>query len=226
MIFPGMGTQYSPTGHTSSTPCPTQPNSIPYLSANIKYQIHTALDNTYNNGAGALNTASPMVQAVGRYSATQSERLSPCVSNKGGQGSYAAEVITKAHAALPVVAGTQNVIIFLSDGDFGASLSQLNGQSSKVNAQCEQAVTAAQAATAAGTKIYSVAYGAMTSGGCSTGDTRTPCTTMQAIASDPSTFYTTNATCNINGSANPPSQLPTIFQAITTSLTKPRLISN
>jgi hypothetical protein len=49
---------------------------------------------------------------------------------------------------------------------------------------------------------------------------------MKAIASDPSTFYTTKSTCNINGSANPPSQLPTIFQAITTSLTKPRLISN
>jgi Flp pilus assembly protein TadG len=220
MIFPGMGTQYSPTAH----PCPTQPSSVPYLSANIKYQIHTALDATYNDGAGALVRASPMVQAVGEYKTSGS--LSPCVSNRGGQGSYAAEVISKAHAALPVVTGTQNVIIFLSDGDFGASLSQLNNQSDKVSRQCEQAVTAAQTATAAGTKIYSVAYGAATSGGCSSGDTRTPCTTMQAIASDSSTFYTTSTTCKINGSANPVTQLPAIFQAITTTLTKPRLLLN
>lgn len=219
MIFPGLESQYSPTSH----PCPSMPDSLPYLAPNIKYQIHTTLDSTYNNGNGELVTTSPMVQAVGRYATSGS--LSPCVRNVGGQGSYAAEVIAKAHAALPVVAGTQNVIIFLSDGDFSASASQLNGQTAKVTAQCGQAVTAAQTATTAGTKIYSVAYGAASSG-CSTGDTYNPCSTMKAIASDASTFYTTNATCNINGSANPPSQLPTIFQAITTSLTKPRLISN
>lgn len=220
MIFPGLASQYSPTSH----PCPSMPNSAPYLSANVKYQIHTTLDSTYNNGDGALVHSSPMIQAVGSYP-TNNGGLTPCVSNRGGQGSYAAEVITKAHNALPVVAGTQNVIIFLSDGDFSASASQLSGQSSKVTAQCQQAVTAAQAATAAGTKVYSVAYGASSSG-CSTGDTYNPCSAMKAIASDSSTFYTTNANCNINGSANPPTQLPTIFQAITTSLTKPRLIAN
>ena len=58
MIFPGMGTQYSPTSH----PCSTQPNSVKYLTANIKYQIHTTLDNTYNDGAGSLVTTSPMVR--------------------------------------------------------------------------------------------------------------------------------------------------------------------
>jgi Flp pilus assembly protein TadG len=221
MVFPGLTSQYSPT----SRPCATQPNSAPYLSANVKYQIHTALDNTYNNGNGELALNSPMVVAVGQYHKESANRKSPCVSNKGGQGSYAAEVIAKAHAALPVVAGTQNVIIFLSDGDFSASATQLNGQTAKVTAQCGQAVTAAQTATAAGTRIYSVSYGAKTSGGCSTGDTYNPCSTMKAIASDPSTFYTTNTSCNVNGSANPHTQLPAIFQAITTSLTKPRLIS-
>ena len=49
---------------------------------------------------------------------------------------------------------------------------------------------------------------------------------MQAIASDSSKFYTTNSSCKINGSANPVTQLPAIFQAITTTLTKPRLILN
>ncbi|TAJ24662.1 MAG: hypothetical protein EPO67_22930 [Reyranella sp.] len=217
MIFPGTSTQYSPTSH----PCPTQPNSVPYYTNNIKYQIGTTLDNTYNDGAGNLNNASPMIQAVGNGTA-----LTACVTNKGGQGSHAAEVIAKAQAAMPaVVAGTQNVIIFLSDGDVSASLSQLNNQSSKVSKQCGQAVTAAQAATAAGTKVYSVAYGAGTSG-CSSDDTYKPCSTMKAIASDSTTFYTTNTSCNINGSANSVTKLPDIFKAITTSLTKPRLIPN
>jgi hypothetical protein len=139
-------------------------------------------------------------------------------------------VIAKAAAALPVETGRQNVIIFLSDGDFGADSADFaSGYSTKAAKQCQQAVTAAQAATAANVKVYSVAYGAATSG-CST-DTGyspayNPCTTMQAIASDSSKFYTTNTNCKINGSANPPSQLPSIFQAITTTLTKPRLISN
>jgi len=77
----------------------------------------------------------------------------------------------------------------------------------------------AQAATTAGTKVYSVAYGAASSG-CSSGDTHNPCTTMQAIASDSSLFYSTSSTCKITGSANTVTQLPSIFQAITTTLTK------
>jgi Flp pilus assembly protein TadG len=224
MIFPGMGTQYSPTSH----PCSTQPNSVPYYTTNIKYQIGTTLDNTYNNGSGALVTTSPLVQAVGSGTS-----LTGCVTNKGGQGSYAAEVIAKAQAALPTTDGRQNVIIFLSDGDFGAGSSNFaSGNSTKTSKQCQQAVTAAQTATAAGVTVYSVAYGASTSG-CST-DTGyspayNPCTTMQAVASDSTKFYTTNTNCKINGSANSVTQLPAIFEAINTNLatlTKPRLLSN
>jgi hypothetical protein len=217
MIFPGMATQYSPTSH----PCPTQPNSTPYYSANIKYQIGTTLDATYNNGAGALVNTSPLVQAVGN--GTSSPVVTGCVTAKGGQGSYAAEVLTKAKAALPVVAGTQNVIIFLSDGDFNASASQLSNTSGKTTKQCDQAIAAAQAATAAGYTVYAVAYGAASSG-CSSGDTHNPCTTMQAIASDKTRFYTTNSSCQMTGSPNAVASLPSAFQSITTTLTKPRLV--
>jgi Flp pilus assembly protein TadG len=217
MIFPGMATQYSPTSH----PCATQPNSTPYYSANIKYQIGTTLDVTYNNGAGALVNTSPLVQAVGNYSATPS--VTGCVTAKGGQGSYAAEVLTKAKAALPVVAGTQNVIIFLSDGDFNASASQLSNTSGKSTKQCDQAIAAAQAATTAGYTVYAVAYGAATSG-CSSGDTHNPCTTMQTIASDKTRFYTTSTGCQMTGSPNAVANLPAAFQSITTTLTKPRLV--
>jgi hypothetical protein len=134
-----------------------------------------------------------------------------------------------------VVTGTQNVIIFLSDGAFNADSDNFaSGQSAKATNQCKQAVEAAQAATTAGTKVYSVAYGASTStsgsSSCSTETGYSPkytaCTTMQAIASDSSKFYTTAATCSIAGSANPVAKLPDVFKAITTSLTKPRLITN
>ena len=222
MVFPGLATQYSPTSH----PCPTHPNSVPYYTSTIKYQIGTGLDNTYNDSAGTLLTTSPLIQAVGIYKASgQSGSLTPCVTNKGGQGSYLAEVLAKAQAALPVVAGTQNVIIILSDGDFNATAAALNNQTIYQTGQCDRAVATAQAATAAGTKVFSVAYGASTSG-CSTGDTRNPCTTMQSMASDPSKFYTTSSGCQLNGSPNPPSKLPSVFQAITSQLTKPRLLVN
>jgi Flp pilus assembly protein TadG len=218
MIFPGMATQYSPTAH----PCPTQPNSTPYYTTNIKYQIGTTLDATYNNGSGALNDSSPLVQAVGDVAATP-KALTGCVTAKGGQQSYGAEVLAKAQAALPVVAGTQNVIIFLSDGDFNANLTQLSNQTGKDKKQCDQAIAAAQTATTAGTTVYAVAYGAPTSG-CSSGDTHNPCTTMQAIASDKSRFYTTDASCQMTGSPNAVASLPSAFQSITTTLTKPRLV--
>ncbi|HEY6981082.1 VWA domain-containing protein [Reyranella sp.] len=217
MIFPGMGSQYSPTKH----PCATQPSSVPYYTTNIKYQIGTTMDSSFNDGNGNLSNSSPLVQAVGNGTS-----LTGCVTNKGGQGSFGAEVLAKAQAALPAAkAGTQNVIIYLSDGDYNASKSELNNQTSHVTKQCDQAIAAAQTITSAGTKIYSVAYGAPTSG-CSSGDTHNPCTTMQSIASDKSLFYTTNSACQISGSANQVSGLPQLFQAITTTFTKPRLLLN
>lgn len=222
MVFPGLASQYSPTSH----PCPTYPSSVPYYTNNIKYQIGTTLDATFNDSAGTLVTTSPLIQAVGVYKASgESGSLTPCVTNRGGQGSYLAEVLIKAQAALPVVAGTKNVIIILSDGDFNASLSQLNNQSTYLKGQCDRAIAAAQAATAAGTQVFSVAYGASTSG-CSSGDTHNPCTTMQSMASDSSKFYTTSSGCQLNGSPNPPSKLPSVFEAITSQLTKPRMLVN
>jgi len=229
MIFPGMGSQYSPGSNCSTN---NQPSSVAYLSATIKYQIGTTFDNTYNNGSGALVASSPMVRAVGDYSSS----VTPCVTNKGGEGSYGAEVITKTQALLAATTNNAtNVIIFLSDGDYGASQSQLNNQSSKVANQCAQAVTAAQAATTAGTQVFSVAYGASTatSGSSSTCKQDSPtrisaCATMQAIASDSSKFYSTDSSCQITGSTNQVSQLPSVFQAISTTLTsqtKPRLLS-
>ncbi len=216
MAFPGTGTQFNP-----ASPCPAQPAAVPYLTTNIHYQIGAGLDAAYNNGAGVLVDSSRMVRAVGD-SATS---LVGCQTAKGGEGSYAAEVLTKAQAALPIIAGTQNVIILLSDGDSSASLAQLNNKSANVTKQCGQAVTAARAAATAGTTVYSVAYGAALSG-CSSGDTYNPCTTMQAIASDSTKFFSTNSNCAIAGSPNNANNLPAILKQIAGSLSKPRLVSN
>lgn len=215
MVFPGLSSQY-----TAGKPCPTQPSSTPYLSSKIYYQIGTGLATDYNNSSG-LNDTSNIVEAVG----DATNKLSGCLSNKGGQGTYLAEVITKAQAALPVVTGTKNVIILLSDGDASATAAQLNNQTAKVSKQCGQYVTAAQTATTAGTTVYAVAYGAATSG-CSTGDTYNPCTAMKAVASDSTKFFSTDTTCAPSTSGNSISNLPSIFTQIAVNLTKPRLLTN
>jgi Flp pilus assembly protein TadG len=247
MIFPGMGSQYSPT--TGS--CGTQPGSVAYYSTNIKYQIGTSFNSNYNDGAGNLNTAtspnpSPLVAAVGKYAS--SSALAPCLSAKGGQGSYAAEVITAAQTALTALNNNApNVIIFLSDGDYGTT--RLNNHSTAD--QCAAAVTAATAARNAGIQIYSVAYGASTTNGSFTYnkngtiatrsgscqyDVTTPtnaCATMRSIASDWTTsdsgkFYSTDTGAGSCTSTNTFSTLPSVFQAISTSLTsqtKPRLLT-
>lgn len=214
MAFPGTATQFNP-----ANPCPTQPTPIPYLSTNIHYQIGTGFDNTYGNGSGTLNNTSPFVRAVGNRATS----LVGCQQALGGQGSYMAEVIGKAQAALPAIAGTKNVMVLLSDGDFNASKAQLSNKTSFVSKQCGQAVTAAQAATAAGITVYSVAYGSPLSG-CSSGDTYNPCTTMQAMASDKSKFYSTNSNCFLAGSPNNVADLPGIFKQIAVTLSKPRLV--
>ncbi len=218
MAFPGTGSQFTP-----SKPCPTQPSAVPYLSSNVHYQIGSGLSTDYNNGSGTLSHTSTIVEAVGDYGS--SPALTGCQTAKGGEGTYLAEVLTKAQAALPVVAGTKNVIILLSDGDANASSSQLNNQSSKTSRQCNQYVTAAQTATTAGTTVYAVAYGAPTSG-CSSGDTYNPCTALQAAASNSTTFYSTNNTCAASLASHNVTNLPAIFTQIATSLTltKPRLL--
>jgi Flp pilus assembly protein TadG len=226
MIFPGLSSQYSPGSGCSSS---NEPGSAHYYATTVKYQIGTTFDNTYNDGSGNLTTSSPMVRAVGIFKTSSS--TSPCLTNKGGQGSYGAEVITKAQAALAATTNNAtNVIIFLSDGDYNATQTNLSGQNSKVANQCAQAVTAAQAATAAGTQVFSVAYGASTSSSSSCGsDSPThisACTTMQTIASDSGKFYSTDTNCS---STNTFSQLPSVFQAISstlTSQTKPRLLTH
>jgi hypothetical protein len=137
-------------------------------------------------------------------------------------------------------------MIILSDGDSNAGSSKMAttdtaGNSVSTTAstypsiinQCQQGIAAAAAATAAGTTVYSVAYGASTTPGCSTDTSGTlkgisPCTAMTKMASSASTFFSDNsATGGDSGctSAQQPSTgLATIFGQIASDFTLPRLI--
>jgi hypothetical protein len=94
--------------------------------------------------------------------------------------------------------------------------------------QCHQAIAAAQTAAAAGTRVYSVAYGAK-SAGCSTDSPSiTPCSTMQQMASNASTFFSdytaTGGSSSCISAARPVSGLNQIFTDIVGDLTVARLI--
>jgi hypothetical protein len=109
------------------------------------------------------------------------------------------------------------------DGDASASAS--NMPTGKATNQCKQAVTAAASGTAAGTWVYSIAYGASTSG-CSTDSPKTtPCATMTSIASDPSKFYSDNsAGCPTSSQNSSLTDLVSFFKSISQSLLPARLI--
>jgi hypothetical protein len=97
--------------------------------------------------------------------------------------------------------------------------------------ECHQAITAAQAATTAGTRVYAVAYGAEASG-CSsdTSPAITPCQTMQQIASAPGYFFSdytaTGSDSTCVSASQPVTNLSQIFQVIAGDLTIARLIPN
>jgi Flp pilus assembly protein TadG len=106
-----------------------------------------------------LNTNSNLVKAVGGSSGCSG------MQSVGGAGTFYATSIEQAQVALTaanvalVAAGQQprqNVMMILSDGDAGASSSNMD--SAKLKNQCQQGVTIAQSATAAGTWVYSIAY--------------------------------------------------------------------
>jgi hypothetical protein len=116
--------------------------------------------------------------------------------------------------------------------------------------QCQQAIVAAQYATAHGTAVYAVAYGSGSSG-CSSGwsigltDTTlvatgandpfslsqlTPCVTVENMATSLSNFYSdyaqsgSNSTCLDN--AHNVTSLSDIFSAIAATFSNPRLLPN
>ncbi len=229
--FPQAGaTSYQPSGSSAPT-----------------YQLTSFLyDYRASAAATTLNSSSVLVKASGAV--TNCGGLSP--SNYDGvYGTYHAGVIYAAQAALvaqhQAYPSNESILIFLSDGDAHApqtngsytvmpSPATYNGYYPSWVGECAQAVVAAQAASAAGTLVYTVAYGASpigcsTDAGAGQSPNITPCGTMAQMATAPQLFYSdwkqtgSGSTCV---ASQPVVSLADIFKSIANTLSQARLIPN
>jgi Putative Flp pilus-assembly TadE/G-like len=215
-----------------------------FSSTNPTYQLTTYLsDYSSTNKTGApLNTSSALTIAADGNTTKNCDGL----QTPGGKGTYFAGAIYSALSSLAAAQaanpGSKNALIILSDGDADSS-NITNGKNSgntygSLQDQCAQAVTAAQsAASMTDTTVYTIAYGAASSGCASddynaktnpSGSNITPCQTMQQMATNASTFYS-DATASQNkgqctSPANPSLSLAGIFTQVATQFTIPRLI--
>lgn len=174
------------------------------LASDYKPSAYGTLSGGTSNLVKAVDWADGNTCGSGSYGA----------ENPGGQGSYFAGAINAAQSALVSGgrANVQNVIIFVSDGD-------ANRYTGGPTNPCHQAITAAQSATAAGTWVYSVAYGASTSSTSSCTDDSpriSAYSTMSQIASDSAKFFNQPAS----------GDLTTAFRQIGQSLLTTRLLDD
>lgn len=232
MVFPGLknATQIPLEYDCNNSPDP----AIVAYNASPVYQI-IPLSSDYRISATAttLSTSSNLAKAAAAPGCASG------VEAVGGVGTYYADAITAAQAALAANGrpGVQNVIILLGDGDADAASGDISA--AKLNNQCHQAITAAQSATAAGTWVYSIAYDASTtawngrtgqlaSGSCQS-DTNhiSACSTLQQIASDATKFYSDALGSGCASTAHPSyTDFSKIFKDIVFSTTKARLLPN
>jgi hypothetical protein len=217
----------------------------------VTYQITPYLSDYRTSGtATTLNANSNIVQAVGGASNCGSI-LPP--NFDGNFGTYYAGALYAAQSSLVAQKaanpGSQNVIILLSDGNANipsifnsietmpGGLTATNGNYPSSIGECGQGITAAKAAATAGTRVYTVAYGALnysSSAACPTDvgagnyPNVTPCSAMQQMASSSQYFFSdynqsgSGSTCTI--SSQPLTKLNDIFSAIANDLTVSRLI--
>jgi Flp pilus assembly protein TadG len=207
------------------------------------YQI-VGFGNDYRTSdTASLNTSSNIVKIT----------ASGCLGTPGGLGTYYADAITAAQSALVteqsarVAAGQQggqNVIVLLTDGNASSSSTQM-GPLKSTTGECQAAVTAAQAAAAAGTKVYTVYYDDNGTGSTCPNDTGKyagtapdgACYTLQQIANapgtttgtyvnDPSLFYSTDGTSSPCPSSNKYTTITSIFDNIAASNGSARLVPN
>jgi Flp pilus assembly protein TadG len=243
----------SPTINPYTFPSATATSlaTMPYTTGSGKsattvqmtYQVlDFSSDYRTSDTATSLSTSSNLTLAVGGKSGC------PGMGDPGGDGTFYAGALYAAQSALlaeqTANPGSQNVIILLSDGDATSTQSQMaTGSASTTVAtnsgtypswvnECGQAITAAKAIALTGTRIYTVAYGASSSG-CATDTSGTykgysPCQAMEAIASNPGYFFSDSVASQNSGqcvsSSQPTTNLTQIFTQIAGSLTVARLI--
>ncbi|HEY1806458.1 MAG TPA: hypothetical protein VGG45_18445 [Terracidiphilus sp.] len=121
---PSRGTEANPTIVAYTFPDPPNNTTLPTADT---YQVTTFANNyKTSDSATSLNQAAPIVIAAG------DSGLSSCpgISAPGGEGTYYAQAIYAAQAALVYQQsqhpGSQNAIILLSDGDATACASNAN----------------------------------------------------------------------------------------------------
>ena len=224
MVFPGLTTAsqaaYDYDCATSPVPAIAKYNASPAPTYQI---IPLSSDYKTSDTATSLNTSSNLVRAFGGGPSGCTQALNAV----GGVNTYYADVITVAETALTTTgrSGVQKVIILLTDGDSNAV--SPNVSTTQRTNECHHAITAAATATAAGTWVYTLAYGSATSSSCSTDSPAiSACSTLQQMASTPKMFFSDDA----NGCTSPsnPSNanLVALFTAIGASLSPPRLLPN
>jgi hypothetical protein len=253
--FPNVTTGSVASDYTCSGTPTKQPYTFPLPTATTysstdgaTYQVTPFLSDYYQPSAtNGLNPDSKIVKAI-----------TGCMKNPGGESTYYAGVIYAAQAALvaqhKLNTNSKNAIILLSDGqanvtdrtkmDSAVTLKTNGLYPGKID-ECQQAIMAASAAAAAGTRVYAVAYGSESSG-CVTGSsgtdtslvatgtynvpvalgTLTPCVTMEDIASSLTYFYADSSSsanaCTDN--AHSTNSLSDIFFSIASSITNPQLL--
>lgn len=219
-VFPGVSSSTAAKNYdcTSSNPTVVSYKSNPTYSI-----LNLGNDFKASNASTSLDNGSNLVKTVGGVSGCTG------LSAVGGVGTFFADAITSAQNKLNSQgrSNVQKVMIILSDGDAGASSSNMpNGKASN---QCLQAVNAAASAKSAGIWVFSIAYGASTSQSSSCG-TDFPkisaCQTMSQIASDPSYFYSDSQGQygGCTSTATSVTELVSVFNHIGQALGAPRLI--
>lgn len=245
LTFPPVTTTSAVDDYNCGSTLPTTTAYINPFPITSTYQVvGFSSDYRASDAATSLNSSSNLVAAVGGTTGT------PCLRVQGGFGTYYAQVIYTAQAYLAaekvLYPNSQNVMILLSDGDATAGCTtslagicltgDMPGASTNSGTymstidECQQAITAAQAAAAAGTRVYSVAYGAEASGCAGDSPSITPCQTMQSIASSSGYFFSdynaTGGTSSCISASQPVSSLSQIFQVIAGDLTVAKIIPN
>ncbi len=237
---------------SDDTTCPTSNPAIPaysFPSVGATWSAPTGTAATYqvtgylsdysktNEANGGLNAASALAIATGASGKSKCSGL----QTPGGDGTFYGAAIYAAQSSLVAVstAGTKNAIVILTDGAANttkfASGVTYNGNGTypaKVD-QCQEGVTASKYASAQGTTVYVVAYGASNTGGasqCTTDPSLSPCTALQEMATTPGDFYS-DATASQNkgqciSTANPNLDLTQIFTQLTSQFTVARIIPN
>jgi hypothetical protein len=237
MAFPGLTTsaQAAYEYDCASSPAPAIANYNQTSPGPPVYQIvNFASDYRTSDTSTALVSTSNLVKAA-RAGATGCQQGIQAV---GGPGTYFADAITAAQTALVSQQTTRksqgvtstNVIVLISDGQASSS----SAPASQKNTQCSAAANAAIAAAQNGTWVYSVAYGA-TSSGCTDSNSsyKSSCYTMQQIANslgnypDANKFYSDQIGAGgCSSAAHPVSTLDQIFKSIAGDLTVARLLPN